>query len=128
MERSEEQKFRDDATQSVWFRDMPVQSFAVTEEKDYLKIETDACVLIVREKREDCRIQLGGSDLKIDNSGNLKGTSRTLDGYDGDMFVGLQNKKAKDMSEDARLQLEDGVCSLNGIAVFDDAGSLTLGV
>lgn len=127
LERSDNQKFRDEATQSVWFRDMPKQDYTVTDASSELKIETNACTLLVKEKREDCRIELGGKILKIDNSSNLQGTSRTLDGYDGDMFIGLQNKKAADMPEEARIKLENGVCSLNGVAVFDDVNSLTLG-
>lgn len=126
LERSENQKFRDEATQSVWFRDMPVQEFTVTDWDNGLRIETGACTLIVKEQREDCRVELGGKILEINNSGNLQGTSRTLDGYDGEMFIGLQNKKAADMPEEARIKLESGVCSLSGVAVFDDANSLTL--
>ena len=127
LERSENQRFRDEATQSVWFRDMPEQAFTVTDWENGLMIETGACTLIVKEKREDCQIELNGKVLTIDNSGNLQGTSRTLDGYDGDMFVGIQNKRGKDMPTDAKLKLESGVCSLSGVAVFDDANSLTLG-
>ncbi len=127
LERSENQKFRDDATQSVWFRDMPKQEFTVTDDGNTLTVWTKQCALIVKERREDCRVQLNNEFFEINNEGNLKGTSRTLDGYDGDMFVGLQNKKASEMSEDKRIKLENGVCSVNGIAVFDDVNSLTLG-
>ena len=83
LERSENKKFRDDATQTVWFRDMPKQEFTVCESKDSLTVETSACSLILKEKREDCRILLNGKTLKINNDGNLKGTYRTLDEYDG---------------------------------------------
>ena len=106
LERSENQLFRDEATQSVWFRDMPEQTYTVTDSGSELKIETKACTLIVKEKRTDCRIEIGGKVLEIDNSKNLQGTSRTLDGYDGQMFIGLQNKKAADMPETARIKLE----------------------
>ena len=126
LERSENQLFRDEATQSVWFRDMPIQEFQVTEREQELMLTTEACTLILRAKREDCRIDLEGQILEINNSGNLLGTSRTLDGYDGQMFIGLQNKKAADIPETARIKLEKGVCSLNGVAVFDDVNSLTL--
>jgi len=127
LERSENQKFRDEATQSVWFRDMPAQEFQLTESENELMLETAACKLVVKENREDCRIYLDGKILEIDNSGNLLGTSRTLDGYDGEMYIGLQNKKAADMPETARIKLENGICSSNGVAVFDDVNSLTLG-
>ncbi len=127
LERSENQKFRDDATQSVWFRDMPEQEFTVTDDGNTLTVSTKQCTLIVKESRENCRVKLNNEFFEINNEGNLKGTARTLDGYDGDMFVGLQNKKASEMSEDKRIKLENGVCSVNGIAVFDDVNSLTLG-
>ena len=126
LERSKKQKFRDEATQSIWYRDMLEQRFSVSGDGEVLKIVTEACTLIVKDKREDCRIEIDGKTLEIDNSGNLLGTSRTLDGYDGDVFVGIQNKRAKDMPEDAKLKLENGVCSLTGVAVFDDVNSLTL--
>lgn len=126
LEYSDNQKFRDEATQSVWFRDMPEQTYTLTDSGSELKIETKACILIVKEKREDCRIEMDGKLLEIDNSKNLQGTSRTLDGYDGQMFIGFQNKKAADMPETARIKLANGVCSLNGVAVFDDVNSLTL--
>ncbi len=127
LERSENKKFRDEATQSVWFRDMPVQEFTVTDGDNCVMIETGSCTLIVKDKREDCRVELSGKTFEINNEGNLKGTARTLDGYDGGVFVGLQNKRGSEMPDDAKIHLETGVCSLNGIAVFDDANSLTLG-
>ncbi len=127
LERSNNKKFRDEATQSVWFRDMPEQNFNVINDGDTLTISTKQCALILKEKREDCRVQLNNEFIKINNEGNLKGTARTLDRYDGDVFVGVQNKKASEMQEIVKIEIENGVCSRKGIAVFDDANSLTLG-
>ncbi len=126
LENSSALKFRDDATQSVWFRDMPKQDFSVVQGGDSLTIKTDACSLILKEKREDCRIEIDGKLLEIGNADNLRGTFRTLDGYDGDVFVGWQNKRAKDMPSEAKIKLENGVCSRGGVAVLDDSASLSL--
>lgn len=87
VEHSENGKFRDAATQSVWFRDMPPQDFTVSESDSRLVVSTDACKLILRENREDCLLELDGKLRKICNYGNYKGTYRTLDCWDGDTYV-----------------------------------------
>ena len=71
VERSENKRFRDAATQSVWFRDMPPQTFDVHETSDRLTLSTGACTLILRERREDCLIEMEGKLFKLDNNGNL---------------------------------------------------------
>ena len=84
IERNKERRFRDGATQSVWYRDMPVQDFRFTAEGDRAVLETAACKLILRKEREGCLIALADGKLrKISNDGNLKGTYRTLDGCNG---------------------------------------------
>lgn len=109
--------FRDEATQTVWFRDMERQDFTVELSDGEAVIQTAACTLYIREKREDCRIALGdGKPRKIDNTGNLKGTYRTLDMCDGDK-----------MCEGEKIELGLGVCSKTGVAVHRDEDSLTLG-
>lgn len=127
LEYSENRKFRDEATQAVWYRDMLAQEFSIEGKEGKLYIQTLACVLVVAPKRKDCRVLLNGKLIKIDNSQNLKGTYRTLDGYDGDTHVGLKNELKKDQPKTSKIQLGNGVCSRNGIAVFDDSKSLTLG-
>ena len=72
VEHSENGKFRDAATQSVWFRDMPPQDFTVSESDSRLVVSTDACKLILRENREDCLLELDGKLRKICNYGNYK--------------------------------------------------------
>ena len=69
VEHSENGKFRDAATQSVWFRDMPPQDFTVSESDSRLVVSTDACKLILRENREDCLLELDGKLRKICNYG-----------------------------------------------------------
>ncbi len=116
--------FRDCATQTVWFRNMESQSFTFTDKGDTAVVDTGACRLILSEKRKDCRIELNGKAFKIGNSGNLKGTARTLDLCDGDSFFpNLYNGDATAY----KVQLENGVCSKTGVAVLEDSHSLTLG-
>ena len=127
MEYSEKKQFRDEATLSVFYRDMPPVAFSVKETKGACEIATAGCRLLLKEKREDCRILLDGKRKAISNDGNLMGTYRTLDGYDGDTRVGLTNDRKKDKTEADRIRLGTGVCSKTGVAVFDDANTLTLG-
>ncbi len=117
IEQNAERKFRDEATQTVWFRDMPPQKVRFEQKRSSAVIETECCKLILRPVRADCRIVIGGKERKIDNRGNLLGTYRTLDGFDGDY-----NHDAHEKTE-----LGTGVCSTTGVALFDDAASLTLG-
>ncbi|MBR3864225.1 MAG: DUF4968 domain-containing protein [Clostridia bacterium] len=58
IEYSENKKFRDEATQSVWYRNMPEQKFACEEREGKLYVKTMACSLIVAKKRKDCRIEI----------------------------------------------------------------------
>ena len=115
LERSENKKFRDNATLSVWFRNMPPQVFKTEEIGGTLKVETNGAVLYIKENREDCRILLAGEaeQKPIDNSGNLHGTYRTLDCCDGDTYI----------DDGSKIKLENGVCSKTGVAVYDDSKS-----
>ncbi|MGN1095202.1 MAG: TIM-barrel domain-containing protein, partial [Eubacteriales bacterium] len=123
LERSECGCFRDSATLSVWFRNMPEQSFTVSEKNDRLIIDTGKAKLIIKEERAECRVIINGKTRKIENVGNLKGTYRTLDCCDGD-----EKYWWNDLSKwRGIISLEDGVCSKTGVAVFDDANTLTLG-
>ena len=121
LEYSENKKFRDEATQSVWYRDMPPQEFSCEEKEGKFYVKTAACLLIVAPKRKDCRIELNGKVLKIDNTSNLKGTYRTLDICNGQRFIEVE---ATD--EGRKIELGFGVCSRTGVAVLDDSKSLIL--
>ena len=118
LERSPSGKFRDGATQVVWFRDMPAQKFSASA-GSVCTVDTGACKLILREKREDCAISFGGEEIPLTNEGNLLGTYRTLDCCDADVF--------QDGKTTEKIRLGTGVCSRSGVALFDDAASLTLG-
>lgn len=54
------------------------------------------------------------------NAGNLKGTFRTLDGYDGDIFVGNGN----DNGDHKPMPIEDGILSTDGWTLIDDSKGL----
>lgn len=122
IEKNRLKKFRDCATQSVWFRNMPKQEFSVGSSDERLSIVTPDCTLLLKKRLIDCRIDLDGNVLPISNSGNLLGTARTLDCYDGDRYrFSVENRGG------SRLKLGAGVCSRSGVAYFDDASSLSLG-
>ncbi len=124
LEKSENRQFRDEATQVIWFRNMEPQCFTFTDHGDTALIDTGVCKLQLAAKRTDCRIELNGKLQKINNSGNLKGTARTLDICDGDTYY--PNLYSGDTTSEM-VKLENGVCSKSGIAVVDDSQSLTLG-
>lgn len=122
LEKSETKKFRDHATQSVWFRDMPPQDFTVEKNNKKAVVDTGLCKLILREKRQDCRIEINRKSFKIDNSQNLLGTYRTLDCCDGGNIIPppwVKDAVAR------KVPLGTGVCSKTGVAVLDDSSSLT---
>ncbi|MBO6263714.1 MAG: alpha-xylosidase [Clostridia bacterium] len=127
LEKSGNKKFRDDATLSVFYRNAKPQRFSTRETSDSFTVITDFCKLVLKENRKDCRIVIDGKSRKIDNSANLKGTARTLDGYDGDTYVGLTPLRKKDKTKEDRIVIGSGVCSKNGVAVLSDEKSLTLG-
>lgn len=120
LEISESHIYRDEATQSVWFRDMPAQKFDFKQFKEKAIVDTGACKLILRQVRSDCSIELDGKRIRLDNKGNLYGTYRTLDNCDGDIYIDYQTHSRR------KLILDTGVCSRSGVAIFDDADSLTL--
>lgn len=123
VEQNAAKKFRDGATQSVWYRDMPPQTFEVAESFDRLTVKTSRCKLILRPLRKDAAVELDGKRVRLDNAHNLGGTYRTLDACNGDDFSApwLPNEA------DHKISLGTGVCSKAGVAYFDDAPSLTLG-
>ncbi len=112
--------FTDEATQSVWFRNMPKQKFAVSEKSGTLKIKTDKVTLVLADTIEDSYVLLGRKKVAINNEQNLLGTYRTLDGCEGGIYRGNH----QEFNEP--LQLEMGVISKNGVAVFDDTKTLIL--
>lgn len=110
-------KFNDDATQAVWFRNMPEQKYTVTRTSDGISVSTESNItLSVFRDAEKNEIIINGRALPLENNENLLGTYRTLDCYDGEIYI----------RDKSRLRLGNGVCSKNGVAVIDDTASLRL--
>ncbi len=123
VEQSAERKFRDSATQAIWFRDMEKQRFAVERGETTARIDTGACRLILTKDRGQVCVELRGKRVLANNEGNLSGTYRTLDNCNGDVhkIAWIAEDKPK------KIRLGDGVCSKTGVAVLEDSRSLTLG-
>ncbi len=123
MEKSANKKFRDEATQAVWYRDFPKQFFTFEENNNTAVIDTGACRLILKEDRVQVCVEIEKRKVRLDNYGNLLGTYRTLDNCNGDIArrFWIPDEPAK------KIELCKGVCSKTGVAVIDDSASLTLG-
>ena len=116
LERSENGRFRNCATQSIWFRNMPKQKFTVDFMNDRAVISTPKCKLILAKDRGQVCVELDGKRIFADNFGNLLGTYRTLDNCNGDVHFRPWIKGDKPY----KIQLGTGVCSLSGVAVLED--------
>lgn len=126
VEKNKDKIFRDSATQIVWYRDMKKQNFSYTSDDDSIMITTDAVKLVLFADREKSYIVIDNKKQMIDNSMNLMGTYRTLDRFTGDEFI-PDNCNTNSKIKREKIKLGTGVCSLNGVALFDDSQSLTLG-
>ena len=127
LENSKDRTFREGATQSVWFRNAPKQDFLCFENDDCLYIKTSKCTLKVASNRADCKITFNDNKwINVDNKGNLRGTFRTLDCCDGDIMKRAQSGSNSKRKTPKKVELENGVCSTTGVAVFNDENSLTL--
>lgn len=118
--RVEKGSFCDDATQTVWFRDMPAQAFTAQEENGVISVKTPAVTLSFNAVDLAGYAVLGRKKIPLDNNGNLLGTYRTLDACDGSTYLPYDGSAPYDII------LENGVCSRNGVAVIDDGKSLVL--
>ena len=118
IEKNRSGAFHDAATQSVWYRNMPAVRFDVKEASSYVEIKTESVTLHLAKSIAKSYVLLNGKKVPLNNEGNLLGTTRTLDMYDGDVCI----------EKDAytKLELGTGVCSKSGVAVFDDTESLRL--
>lgn len=124
IEYNREHIWRDGATQSVWYRNVAKQEFTVAAHADFCEIATPSVKLVLREAFDACEIMLDGKILPLTNDGNLLGTYRTLDNCDGEL---MHENSYLDSRVIGEVPLGVGVCSKSGVAVIDDAKSLTLG-
>jgi alpha-glucosidase (family GH31 glycosyl hydrolase) len=115
LEYSNDNHFEDRPSQAFWYRDQPVPDFNKTIKDSRLEIETDFLNLKYQPSSSGFNTRTLTITLKptgvswkygISQSGNLKGTARTLD-FD----IG-------------RTRLENGLLSKSGWAVVDDSNSL----
>lgn len=120
MEWSADSVFEDNATLTFINRNLPVPDFKADEKSDLLIIKTKYLTLEYKGNE-----RFSESNLKVhfilsgkrqlwfpgkDDSANLKGTIRTLDGSMGFSQMSFQNKT-----------LENGILSRDGWAVVDDS-------
>ena len=122
MEWAENGVFEDRASLTFIKRNLPVPPHHIDQQGDTLVLTTDAITLRYRIDQDslspaNLRIIFHTGDMEgtwfpgLRNGGNLKGTSRTLDSFDGEIST-------KDSS---RLQLEDGLVSRDGWVFIDDS-------
>ncbi len=116
IEENNERRFLDGATLAVWFRDFGKQSFTYTIADDSITVTTSNASLTVCDSFEDSYVILDKEKLPLTNEGNLLGTARTLDCYDGTVYI----------RDGSTLKLDEGVCSRTGVAVLDDTKTLCL--
>ncbi|OAQ41998.1 hypothetical protein A5893_02435 [Pedobacter psychrophilus] len=118
--------FEDEATQVVLNRNLDKPDFKVKNSGKRLIIETDKFELIYKKSNErfnpkNLEIKAVKGDFKWDlsvkNLGNLKGTAKTLDNFNGEFADADHSKK---------LELEDGLLSTDGWFLLDDSQSYLL--
>ncbi len=125
MEYSKDGRFVNDASQIVINRNLPLVNFHVNKTSRYISIKTDKLKLryklnsgefistnleisVFRKNKNNFKWKPGTVDTE-----NLKGTTRTLDMYDGDTS----------MKDGSKLKLEKGILSKSGWSIFDDSES-----
>lgn len=117
-------QFIDNRSQVAVNRDYPAVPYQIKESKSQVTISTSCLVLQYKKgsgpfSEKNLTIKSAKGMLPftwqpgLPNEGNLKGTSRTLDGYDGNFS--RYDKKP--------LQLEDGLLSTQGWSLIDDSHS-----
>ena len=123
LEYSEEGVFEDRATQVVLNRDFPLVRYRVWKSESHLYIETDELKLAYDQKKfsaEGLKITVKSMGEAVWHYGqelhDLKGTYRTLDGFDG----------AVKFKTGEPIELGHGVLSREGFSVIDDSKSMAL--
>ena len=123
LEASDTGYFCDAATQVVWMRNLPPVAHRLEQMENGLIIRTDAVELLLKENLEDCLVVFpDGRRVPLDNSQTFPGAYRTLDCCDGDLWYPYDGQP----SDGHAIQLDKGVTSKNGVAIYDDGASLVL--
>lgn len=109
IEKQSDGIFCDAPSQRVFNRDFGEVPFVVTDNNVNYAVKTDDTAFIFNRKNELIEVVMQNGMRTADfKSGNLKGTTRTLDMTGGEV------------------PLEDGILSRDGVAVMDDSYSLVL--
>ncbi len=149
IEEDETKDFCDGATQAIWFRDTEPVEFEVDaaeslvsakekagakicgtdaaryngKQENILTITTEKVRLVLKEEMIKSYIVFkDGRRVPLFNPDNLKGTYRTLDCCDGDLWISWDQQK----EGNHQIKLGDGVVSKSGVAVYDDSTSSVL--
>lgn len=124
IEKDSTHTFCDEATQTVWYRDMPQVSYKAECREEEIKIVTARATLVWKGNSKESFVLLEGKQVPISNEGNLLGTYRTLDECNGDMWIHKDNKG--NAPQPCHISLGIGVVSQSGAAVVEDSDSLLL--
>ena len=126
LEYSEAGAFEDRATQSVINREFSVPKFSVDRNAHGLVIETERLKLTYDEKsfsENGLRIEVKEIEGAVWHYGqtlnDLKGTYRTLDRCDADIYTSRELVQSK-------IELGTGIISREGFSVIDDSHSMAL--
>lgn len=119
IEENAEKIYCDDATQTVWFRDMQKVAFSSHKEDGVLVIDTGKVVFRINDDLKKSTAVIDGKRVSLFGR-SLPGTYSTLDVCNGDISHPESDEKAK-------IKLGDSVISRSGAAVLDDGSSLILG-
>jgi len=122
MEWSPTKSFEDHASMVFVNRNLPVPHYTTSEENGWLIIKTDRFTLRYQKDSgkftaDNLRIEFSMDgktkqwDLDTPNTGNMKGTARTLDGYNG-RYRGKAHEK---------IDLGTGLISRDGWVLIDDS-------
>lgn len=111
VEHSKNGEFFDEATQTVWFRNLGKVDFSVKETRSGCLIKTDKAVFLyndMKKRVESVTFVPSYKTVPVSNKNNLGGTVRTLD-----MTAGI-------------VKLSDGLMSRDGVSFFDDSDSFAV--
>lgn len=121
LEWSEDGQFEDHATLSIVNRNLPLPHFSSDEKDGFLYLNTDN--LNLKYKLDSGKLTKnnltitftmdGGKKswvVGMENPGNLKGTTRTLDDFDGDTH-----------NSGKKIELSEGIISRDGWVMIDDS-------
>jgi alpha-glucosidase (family GH31 glycosyl hydrolase) len=123
MEWAEDSNFEDHASLVFVNRELPVPEFSKQEKDGWLKIETNKFVLNYKIHsgkftNDNLQIEFNIDGSKkvwkpgLENNGNLFGTIRTLDGFDGEIMQWSTKKP---------IELDHGILSRDGWVLIDDS-------